>query len=286
MMTASHTCRVLVLAMTATVFGGCGSKTATETPKGAEKSGEDDGEGGGGDEGEGGGGDGKFLVRYDEAADSDNGAWRDALMEVNYLEAIATEFNKKINLPRDVTFVGKECGEENAFFDSATSEVQMCYEYMIFIQRLVAESTIAKPEGMDDDQIVNDAITAVLLHELGHALIYVLDLPITGKEEDVADQISAYYLISNGLSTTVLNSAYVWALIADGEDTSQLFWDTHSLSSQRYANNVCWVFGADPDGQASWVDDGTIDADRAASCQGEYEKMAQAIEAIMAPHLK
>lgn len=36
-----------------------------------------------------------------------------------------------------------------------------------------------------------------LSHEAGHALIAELDLKITGREEDVADQLAAYILTYN-----------------------------------------------------------------------------------------
>ena len=42
--------------------------------------------------------------------------------------------------------------------------------------------------------IVQWEASALASHELGHALIHVLDLPTTGREEDAVDQLSTYIL--------------------------------------------------------------------------------------------
>jgi Putative metallopeptidase len=46
------------------------------------------------------------------------------------------------------------------------------------------------------NQGVEGTLVSVLLHELGRALIHPLDLPVTGREEDAADQLSSLLLIN------------------------------------------------------------------------------------------
>ena len=47
------------------------------------------------------------------------------------------------------------------------------------------------PEDEAEAQFVTSNVLAAFYHELGHALIDVLQLPVLGKEEDAADTLSA-----------------------------------------------------------------------------------------------
>jgi Zn-dependent peptidase ImmA (M78 family) len=38
-------------------------------------------------------------------------------------------------------------------------------------------------------------VSLVFLHELGHALLDVLQIPILGREEDASDQLATYMLL-------------------------------------------------------------------------------------------
>lgn len=51
-------------------------------------------------------------------------------------------------------------------------------------------------------------------HEVGHALVDVLELPITGKEEDAVDQLSTYVLVedADGGEVAALDGAVAFLL--------------------------------------------------------------------------
>ena len=38
-------------------------------------------------------------------------------------------------------------------------------------------------------------LVATFLHEAGHALFDLLEVPLLGREEDAADQLAAYYVL-------------------------------------------------------------------------------------------
>ena len=73
----------------------------------------------------------------------------------------------------------------------------------------------------------------MFFHELGHALSNVLDLPITGKEEDAVDQLSTFLLAEgdDDNEASALNGAYWFLLEAQqrGPIVKRLFADEHSL---------------------------------------------------------
>jgi hypothetical protein len=278
--------RYIVIVLAAVMLSACGSSDPSVEPAGNKKSTKDDG-GGTDDPGSGGapeGFDGSFLVRHDEAEDATHEAWRESMIALGLYEAYAEAMNEQIYLPHDITIVGKECGEVNAFYVGTDKEIHMCYEYLEHIETLVENNGGSTEEEVD--QIVADEAATTLMHEIGHAVIHVLDLPITGKEEDVADQIAAVSLINGDGASSIINSAFVFKLMAQSEDPESLYWDTHSLSEQRYANLLCWVYGSDPDTYAEWLNDGTLDAARAEYCPSEYEKMSTSISRIMADYLK
>src|SRR5204862_2007434 len=91
-----------------------------------------------------------------------------------------------------ITF--KECGQPNAFY-SPKGTITICHEYYDF--RLA----LFKGTGMDDAKakdFTEGALLFSFMHEFGHALHHELNLPITGRGEDAADEIAAIYLARLG----------------------------------------------------------------------------------------
>ena len=97
------------------------------------------------------------------------------------------------------------------------------------------------------EDALSDAIYAsifVFYHELGHALIDVLQLPVVGKEEDAVDQFSAIILLNSEAQDlaekTILNAAD-WF----GIKPKIPAWDEHAPNDVRFYYLVCLVYGSD-----------------------------------------
>ncbi len=96
----------------------------------------------------------------------------------------------------------------------------------------------------------------ILFHELGHGLVNLFDIPITGREEDAVDQFSALLLletdpegmteIGTGLGVYALFGAEFFNAFALGPDelSKNVFADEHSLGQQRYYDLMCLVVGS------------------------------------------
>lgn len=104
-------------------------------------------------------------------------------------------------------------------------------------------------------------------------LIDIYDLPTTGREEDVADQLAAFELLSPNDDGKV-DADYVQAardtareynvLSAEGgELEKEAFADVHTLNQARAYNFECWIYGSDPKANADLVEDGSLPEDRA-----------------------
>jgi Putative metallopeptidase len=105
------------------------------------------------------------------------------------LEDAAERLNKEIALPKSISLKTNECGEINAYYDPNNSSIIVCYELMEHFYKLFKKSGKSETASYD---LMFDATRFVFLHELGHALIDVHEIPIAGSEEDAADRLSTY----------------------------------------------------------------------------------------------
>lgn len=128
---------------------------------------------------------------------------------------------------------------------------------------------------------VNDNLLAVFYHELGHALIDVLDLPVLGQEEDAADALSTILIDRIWEEESAVEMAYhtamAYALYADRAETEgeEPAWhDVHAADLQRFYTHVCLFYGANPEGRADLAEEMGLPADRAETCEEEFDLAA------------
>ncbi|MBP0017920.1 MAG: hypothetical protein J7647_10225 [Cyanobacteria bacterium SBLK] len=122
----------------------------------------------------------------------------------------------------------------------------MCYE---LIDGFI---TVFEDEIETDEDFENEAIDASLFtffHELGHALVDLYQLPITGKEEDSVDSFATIILLNVYEDDYgVLSGMFQFDVEAEEEKKaleSLPFWYEHSLSSQRFYDTACLIYGND-----------------------------------------
>lgn len=204
------------------------------------------------------------------------------LRRMALLEDAVAALNAQLRLPRSVSVRLVECGESNAYYDPEAYEIQMCLELM--------EDMAGVLDGQfEDESVESDALTGAwmgtLLHEVGHALVHVLDLPITGREEDVVDQLSAWMLISAGDADAVLGYAATY-YTESGEVGAAEFAGVHALNEQRYFNLLCWAYGSDPEAAEELTASWELPAERAELCADEYGQMDRAWSRLLGPHLR
>lgn len=211
---------------------------------------------------------------------------REALIGAGVFEELAGAINEQLALPEDLLVRFDECGTANAFYSPVERSVTLCYELVVEIAedfgRLVREEA-------ERSAAIMQVVLFVFLHELGHAFIDLLDLPVTGKEEDAADQIATLFFIEGGPEgrTAALNSAVWFLLLARRERSRPLrYWGEHSLSAQRFYSILCWVYGAAPDAHDDLIRDGWLPMERAVRCPEEYRRINSSWKRLFAPYLK
>ena len=140
----------------------------------------------------------------------------------------------------------------------------------------------AEQAAFSRDQAADDFVRANLIwvfyHEVGHALIDVMNLPVLGPEESSADTFAA--LMIDGLweedaavDITIATARGFELYDADyknrGFETS--VWDTHGLEMQRYYHLACLMYGADPLGREQLISALQLPDDRAGFCADEFQ---------------
>lgn len=234
-----------------------------------------------------GNGAGVFKMVYDPPAKSTYVQMEQNFKQSGAFEQIADALNTAYFLPRDLEMHLSECGIINCYYDPQTGELHMCYEMMEYIYTTFAN--YAKDQ-QELELATGDSILFILFHEMGHALIDIYNLPITGKEEDAVDQLSTLIMIEEGEKgeeAAIYGASFFGLMAAQNQNTEGIpYWDTHSLDAQRFYNILCWVYGKSPQKYASLVTDGTLPQQRAASCQYEYQQIKTSWNTLLAPYAK
>jgi hypothetical protein len=211
----------------------------------------------------------------------------DLLKEHRALEKLQ-DFLSPVRLPRKLLLKVEGCdGDSNAWYDS--DAVTVCYEYLEEVrQNAPAETT---PDGITPWDAVLGPFVDVFLHEIGHALFDLLRIPLFGREEDAADQFSAYIMLQFGKEDArrlIAGAAYVFKNELQTPNVTmevKAFSDEHGTPAQRFFNILCIAYGADSELFAGVVAKGYLPQERAELCEDEYRQVAYAFETLISPHI-
>jgi hypothetical protein len=152
---------------------------------------------------------------------------------------------------------------------------------------LVLACSLVSPAYADGAQDFVDAnIISTLYHEFGHAIIDITQAPVLGQEEDAADILSvvlldAFWEEDAAQSITALTALSFELAAQENEDPA--YWDVHGLDMQRYYNQVCLFYGADPETRSALAQDFELPEERAASCVDEFNLAAASWAAVLDP---
>lgn len=135
------------------------------------------------------------------------------------------------------------------------------------------------PQDQDAARFVTSNVVGTFYHELGHAVIDVMQLPVLGREEDAADTLSGLLIDQvwqeDSANEMIADSANAYILY-DAENNiapeDQPYWDEHGLNLQRYYNLICIFYGANPGGRAEIASVFELPEARAARCPDEYSQ--------------
>jgi hypothetical protein len=234
-------------------------------------------------------GGGRIKVVYGESDDPFSNQLMQGDREVGLFQGIADLITSEIQLPRDVTLSLQDCGQANAFYSKDDRQIVLCNELMKTNYERFKKANYGDEESLQLALYVN---IFFLYHEAGHLLISELDLPIVGREEDVADQFSAFFILSNfdtsqdkSTSGKILLSAAELFKINSKNPTKGDYIDEHGLNPQRFYNLVCMLYGKHPEAYQDLISSLNYPEERAARCQQESELMFNSWQRLLEPYL-
>jgi hypothetical protein len=209
------------------------------------------------------------------------------LKAMHVLERLS-EFLSPLRLPRPLTLKLQTCGKVNAYYWNDV--VTACYEYFDYLLKVAPD--MPTPEGLTRHDALAGMTADLFLHETGHAVLDMLEIPFTGREEDVADEFSAYVLLQmakDDARRLILGVAYLGSEQAQREMThpppTSEFADIHELPVQRYYNVLCMAYGEDPNTFGDAIQYWHLPEARAKRCSYEYRRFQYAFNAMISPSL-
>lgn len=231
----------------------------------------------------------RFEIEYVPPKDPKHAKLYAMLKDEQLLEKMK-EFLSPFRLPVTIKMKVEGCdGVMNATFIKDT--ISVCYEYFDLLMKFAPKMTRA---GLTPRDALIGPTVEVFLHEFGHGILRVLDVPFFGKEEDAADYIAAYLLLKfakDDARRLILGSSF----IADKEVMEEekkmkvpeatTLADVHSLPAQRYFNRWCLAYGMDQELFADAVSLGMLPQGRVKWCRWEWSTNEDAWKRLVEPYI-
>lgn len=236
---------------------------------------------------------GDFKVVYEKPKNPEYRELQQIFKETQLLEETVKALNETLALPADITVSLRECGSADVPYEGEKHRISLCYELIDTLSDLFMADVSSEEDLQQAGIAVAGATLFIFFHQAGHALIHLDGLPVTGGEEEAADQLATIVLLDSGREgeKAAMDGASTFLNLeknpkAQGLLAKMPFWSAHALDQQRFTNIICWIYGKTPADFLDLVEDGTLSEERAAQCPAEYERMAKAWEAPLAPYLK
>ena len=228
----------------------------------------------------------QVVIEYVYPDNPEHQQIHDLLRERQLLERIQ-EFLSPFRLRWPLYVRLTDCdGEPDAWYGD--DRITICYEYVEELRQIMPADTA--PSGLEPIDTAIGPFFDTVLHEFAHALFDYADVPVLGREEDAADQVSALIYLNLGreearrlIMGTVY--AYLWEVEDTDPPTREELADEHGTSEQRAFNLLCIAYGADSELFEDAVRYGGLPDFRAEICEEEYELILLAYEALIVPHI-
>jgi hypothetical protein len=210
------------------------------------------------------------------------------LKEVSFLERWQ-QLLRPFRLPHALLVKVEGCdGEADAFYED--NVITICYEYIEELQKTMpTQTTLA---GVTPIDAVVGPLFDTCLHEFGHALFNMLQVPVLGREEDAADQLSAFIILALGndearrLIGGIAHAYKTEAEAATAPPAMAEFADEHGTPAQRFYNLLCLAYGANKELFGYIVEKEYLPKERAEGCEDEYQQISYAYEKLISPHVE
>lgn len=235
---------------------------------------------------------GRVMIQYDAPTDPDLQALHNRLKDHRFLETIQWILSPLL-LPEPLTVKTTQCGVMNAWYrrENSRPTVTLCYELLKMISQSGPKPT---DPNTPTDAVIGQAVW-LALHETGHAVFDIFNVPIFGHAEDAADNFATFVMLQMGKDQAkrlIDGAAWAWkGYVADYrtdpviQEKLAAFASNHGQPQERFYNLMCLAYGADPGTFANLTQDGFLPPNRSPDCKYEYKTLVDAFDQEIEPHV-
>jgi hypothetical protein len=237
----------------------------------------------------------RIRIAYDPPKNPEHQMLFDMIKERRVLETLQQVLSP-FRLPAELTIRTMGCdGMVNSWYntDNSIPTLHICYELLQDILQTAPKETTQS--GITPHDAVVGQFLFWTLHEFGHAIFEMYQVPLFGREEDAADQAAGYIMLQfgedqarrliGGAALTAAEFMKNYKQNPDVEKRLEKYSSVHGLPEQRFYNFVCLAYGANPKLFADVVEKGFLPKRRADNCEYEYQTFDRAWRAEISPHV-
>jgi len=169
-------------------------------------------------------------------------------------------------------------GDKSRTAQSSSQRLIEAQRQLVLVDERIARLSVEDAARLTSFVVGN--LYFVMVHELGHAVISQLNLPVLGQEEDAADSFATLSMLFIGteLSHTVLRETArgLWLTAQRDKSADQLpaMYDEHGLDVQRAYQIVCLMVGSDPKTFRDVAAIAKMPPERQETCGSDFEQAA------------
>jgi uncharacterized membrane protein len=205
------------------------------------------------------------------------------LKQFRLLEQLS-EFFSPMRLPYNFSMTTAECGDVNAYYSPSQRKIVLCYEIVEAIER--SGPKVGEASEYTYEEVVVGSLVGALLHELGHAVFDMNEVPVLGREEDAADAIAMFIALqfSKDVAHTVVRGT---SYLHKGQFSfyAPNYSDEHGTGLQRYYNSLCIAYGGAPDLFRELIAKSGMPKSRSDNCEREYKQVEHAFKKTLLPYI-
>jgi len=180
--------------------------------------------------------------------------------------------------------------KDGPYFDPSKNIIAVPYFFLDEIREKFKKDNYAKRENLNLDTAVIDVLIHSILHEFGHVLVNMYDIPILGREEDAVDNLANILLLDyfKDGDDILLTNADIYDLYGDEKKTleEQDFMDEHSLDLQRFYSMLCFVYASNPEKYEKMLSEYKFPLYRKDMCIDDLTNTSRAWYKVLKNHMR
>lgn len=229
---------------------------------------------------------GRAVPFYNDSSNPGQQKYIEGVKGAHLAERMASLVSGSLRMKSDIGVGFESCGQVNAFFSPQRRVIVICSEFVEMMAKTAHNDKdfMMKLPRDQFGKVIDGLIWGIFFHELAHAVIYTNKVPVTGREEDVADQFAVWYAVNFvdlNQNPIVMPTIWFWSRLAKERDIPAMteqerqsfMSNEHSLDEQRIYNMACWVLGTGSTGGAKTAQFAGLPNERAQRCPGEYAQV-------------